>query len=132
MLTIRRAQRRVFDDRAARPYVERVLRSLKAVHVVLHEQVGDEGFRAAIHRGIELGREHDIGWEDQVSDLIELVLLFGGSFERSPGAAYAMEVLRHPRLQPFLKTGMIRRRLLHGTGGRLAVKARLSVGDKRQ
>ncbi|HZS52791.1 MAG TPA: hypothetical protein VFA65_00200 [Bryobacteraceae bacterium] len=118
MLTIRDAQMRFVAQKRQGLFEEQTLHHLEAEYPEHFTDLGPDGVRALIERAKSAAAMHRIDSPDALAMLIELMLEFGESFERTPERARLRKLLEHPTLPGDVKVYAIRDRIEQHTGGR--------------
>ena len=120
-LVIRSEQMTVLGEASVSSFENRMLRQSAAAYPDQYSEMGETGLRNLIRRVIKTARAHGIDTEGGVAVLLELMILFGEKFERSPERKWANEMLRDPDLPGLLKIRLIRERIMSSTQGRPVV-----------
>jgi hypothetical protein len=131
VLTIRPAQMSVFEAAQRARFVDQLLETLSHAYPHHRQAMGSDGLRALIVLGIALGERHGVRLERPVSVLIELMVAFGESFERSRDRAWATETLAHPTLPGALKVRLMEDRMFRSTGGRGVIEQSVERGPRQ-
>jgi len=120
-LVIRSEQMKALGEASVASFEDRVLRQTATAYPDQYSEMGESGLRSLIRRAIKTARAHGIDTEGGVAVLLELMILFGEKFERSPERKWANEMLRDPDLPGLLKIRLIRERIMSSTQGRPVV-----------
>jgi hypothetical protein len=122
MLHIRESQLDVFGHRLREAFIRRMITYVATEFPDQHRDLGEAGTRQLIEHTIETGRRHAIETEGGVAVLLQLTLMFGQDFERSPDAAWANDLIATHSVPESLRMRMIRERLTARTQGRSIVR----------
>lgn len=87
-----------------------------------YRQLGEAGVHGLLQAVIEEGRSWRIESEGAVAVLLQLTLMFGPRFERSPDARWAQTLIANTTVPESLRMQMIRDRLAARTQGRSVVR----------
>lgn len=117
MLTIRNEQLVCFASQHRAEFVDRLVPHLSASYPSWYKSLEAEDARAFVERAIDAGASVGVRGQWAVGTLIELMIEFGETFERSPDRDWATTLLAHPALPDRLKLTMLSERLRARTGG---------------
>lgn len=121
MITIRESQMDVFRQARIDAFVGDMVRYIATDYPTHYQRLGPAETRAFVLRSMDAASRHGIELEGAIGVLIELWLMFGEQFERSPDRVWARNILAHPRLPDFIRVESIQERLLARMGGRVLV-----------
>jgi len=86
-----------------------------------HGLLGDEGTKKIILKGIADGERYQLGGEDTVGILIELMIEFGDSFQRTPDRPWIASMLSQADVPGEVRIMAVCKRIQAATGGRRMV-----------
>lgn len=87
-----------------------------------YQQLGETGVLALLRSVIDTGRPLGIESEGSLAVLLQLTLMFGPQFERSPDAGWAQTLMANRSVPESLRIQMLRDRLTSRTQGRSIVR----------
>lgn len=87
-----------------------------------YQQLGETGVLALLRSVIDTGRPLGIESEGSLAVLLQLTLMFGPQFERSPDAGWAQTLMANRSVPESLRMQMLRDRLTSRTQGRSIVR----------
>lgn len=122
MLTIRAAQMAAFRESRVGDFVDGMTHYLATEYPRHWDRLGEVGMRSFVERSVATAAGMGIRLEGAVGALIELWLVYGERFERSPEREWVRNILAHPRLPDHVKVEAIQDRLDARTGGRVLVE----------
>jgi hypothetical protein len=112
MLIIRKAQMVALSDYRLRAFETRLVHHIGGAFPTQYEQMGEEGARALIRRGMEIASEFGIEAERDMVAFIELMVEFGETFDSALYEDWALEILEDPTLGGQAKIQLFRSRML--------------------
>jgi hypothetical protein len=118
MLTIRKEQIHVISQPSDEAFIDRMVAYVRGDFPRQFEEMGPDGVRAFIREVMALGLRHEVEAGGAMAVLLQLTLMFGMNFERSPDAAWANELLSMVSVPDKVRMEMIRTRLASATQGR--------------
>ena len=121
MITVRDAQVAVFRQARIDAFVHDMVHYIAAEYPTHYARLGPAGTREFVTRTLASATRMGIELEGAAGVLIELWLMFGEQFERSPDRVWARKILAHPKLPDFVRVEAVQNRLLERTGGRVLV-----------
>jgi len=110
MLVIRDAQLAIFRRQVVSGFEEDMLGRIRTTFPFQYDVLGESGAREFIRRAIRSGAGFQIRTRGGIAVLIELMLQYGEGFELSPDPSWALKILAHRSLPPYLKVDTIRDR----------------------
>lgn len=125
MLTIRNTQLDALGADRGGAFVSRMLAYIRGDFPSRFEELGEQGVRRAIADATAFGETNGVRTEGGIAVLLQLTMMFGPAFERSPDAAWANALLVNQSVPESLRVSMIRDRLTARTGGRSIARHQL-------
>ncbi len=93
MLTIRKERIHVISRRSDEEFIDRMTTCVRGDFPHQFEELGPARVRAFTQEVMALGLRHEVEAGGAMAVLLQLTLMFGMNFERSPDAAWAKELL---------------------------------------
>ncbi len=93
MLKVRREQKEVFGEVAAKRFEDRTVQHVKEFFPKHCEILGEGPVRQVIRRGIERAEDHGLTSERDVTLYIGLMFMLGSNFDLDPQLPWAVEIL---------------------------------------
>lgn len=98
MLVIREAQRQVFRDNFLARFENRRLLDIAKRFPTRYRKVGEDGIRKLIRFAIKMCERSDIHAEGHVENVIDLMVVYGQSFDNDPRFAFETALFHKPDL----------------------------------
>lgn len=128
MLIIREEQLHLFGQVFTDQFTDRMVPYVKRDFPAQAKQLTEPGIRALIKEVLDLAELHKFESEGAVAALLQLTLMFGLKFRRSPDSAWANALLSNVSVPDPVRMDMIRTRLTANSQGRATVPFTPSAG----
>ena len=122
MLTIRNDQLKILSSQQRPQFVDRLLPHLAEDYPSWYAERGDRGAREFVERVIDTGDKHGVRGQWAVSTLVDLMIEFGETFEKSPDRDWAAKTFAHASLPDRVKIATLSERLRERSEGRRIVE----------
>lgn len=93
MLTIRKEQMQVFEERMRRQFEDRMVKDLGTKFPDQTKTMAEDGLRSLIDAGIEKAKHYGITAEEDVQAFLEYMLIYSPDFDTDPETSWAGEIL---------------------------------------